>query len=133
LSKRRRKFFEKCSVFCSFYVMDTKNNTTQIVEKNYMSTLSQGIQELSDQGFQHNFHVTENGDLKIPETDETIAPNECVIVEVKRYEGSSNPSDLSVLYGVVTESNEKGILIDSFGSKNSENITTFLQNTQRAF
>ncbi|MCR9173769.1 MAG: hypothetical protein NXI10_14800 [bacterium] len=109
-----------------------KDKAFQMSEKTYMNTLSQGIKQLAEQGFTNNFEVTENGFLKMEDSDVKIAPEETVIVEVKRYEGSSNPSDMSVLYGVVTESGEKGILIDSFGSKNSENITTFLQKTDRA-
>ncbi|XOV68585.1 MAG: hypothetical protein ACFHU9_05275 [Fluviicola sp.] len=109
-----------------------KDNAFQMSDKTYMNTLSQGIKELAEQGFNHNFDVTENGFLKMTDTNKEVAPEDCVIVTVKRYEGSSNPSDMSVLYGVVTNDEEKGILIDSFGSQNSENITTFLQKTKRA-
>jgi hypothetical protein len=97
-----------------------------------MNTLSQGIQQLKEQGFTHEFEIDEDGYLTLVGKNIKLPSTDAVITTVKRYEGNSNPSDMSILYGIVTRDNLKGILIDAYGVNNSADISKFVRNTKRA-
>jgi len=75
-------------------------------------TLSQAISGLRDRGFTIDFNLEENclvchaGRLNIDEFE---------IVETHRFEGDSNPDDMSILYGIQSHSGLKGLLVSGYG------------------
>ena len=75
-------------------------------------TLSQAIGGLRDRGFTIDFNLEENclvchaGRLNIDEFE---------IVETHRFEGDSNPDDMSILYGIQSHSGLKGLLVSGYG------------------
>lgn len=42
-------------------------------------------------------------------------PEELTIVEHHRFEGASNPDDMSVIYAVESDDGVRGVLVDAFG------------------
>lgn len=75
-------------------------------------TLSQAINGLKERGFTIDFNLEENclvchaGRLNIEDFE---------IVEVYRFEGDSNPDDMSVVYGIQSTTGLKGVLVSGYG------------------
>lgn len=95
-----------------------------------METLSEGINELKEKGYREEFWINENGRLISSSLESSLMPKNIEIKIIKRYEGSSNPSDMSVLYGLETKSGLKGILINSYGAKSDGSIDEFILSAQ---
>lgn len=94
-----------------------------------MKSLSEMIQILHEKGYIHDFEMTDEG-LKCKETNEVFKPEDVVIEKVYRFEGDSDPGDMSVLYGVASKSGAKGTLIDAFGTYDDQNISEFLKKVE---
>lgn len=79
-------------------------------------TMVEALQELKKNGFTHNFRV--KGDVIECSTDDTILkPGQCKVEEAYRFEGESNPSDMSIVYGITSrDGKHKGILVSAYGT-----------------
>lgn len=82
-------------------------NTFSKHESNYIFAYGQ-------KGYSTNFHFN-NGVLVSGETDTTYKPKDIHVVAEHRFEGMSNPSDLSILYIVETNEGEKGTVLMAYG------------------
>ncbi len=94
-----------------------------------MSTLSQVIEILRQKGFREDFEMKKGGFTAV--TSGTILmPDDIKIIKTYRFEGESNPDDMSVLYAMETDSGVKGILIDAYGTyanNEPEKLSEFLK------
>ena len=90
-----------------------------------MNTLSGAINEFVDQGFTEHFGV--RGDrLRGLESGMTFAAHEVVIRGFERFEGVSDPDDMSIVYAIETLSGVRGTLADAFGVYSSPLISAFI-------
>ena len=80
-----------------------------------MDTLSQVIEMLQRKGFIENFQMGKDG-FTAKKNGSKLKPQNVKIRKVYRFEGQSNPDDMSVLYALETDTGIKGILIDAFGT-----------------
>ena len=96
---------------------------------NKMKSLSEMLQILHEKGYIHDFEMTDEG-LKCKETNEVFKPEDVCIEKVYRFEGDSDPGDMSVLYGIAAKSGTKGTLIDAFGTYDDQNISEFLKHVE---
>lgn len=80
-----------------------------------MSTLSKVMEKLTEYGYKEEFRVTRAG-CEMVRTGDIFQPEDLLIVRVFRFEGVSDPADMSVLYAIETKSGEKGYLLDAFGT-----------------
>lgn len=78
----------------------------------HYSTVAEALDELNKKGFIHDFNLQ----------DETIKnnPHNYEIEHVYRYEGDTDPGEEAVVYGITSNSGEKGVYVAGF-SANSEN------------
>lgn len=74
----------------------------------------EGLKEFQNKGYTHNYRV-EDGQLVDLETKKRFTTNEVRIIEEKRYEGMSNPSDMSILYVLETNDGNKGTIVVPYG------------------
>lgn len=82
---------------------------------NKMNTLSEVIGLLRQKGYEENFEMGNEGfTAKI--SGLVLSPENIKIRKVFRFEGESNPGDMSVLYAMETDKGVKGILIDAYGT-----------------
>ncbi|AWG21611.1 hypothetical protein FFWV33_08725 [Flavobacterium faecale] len=72
------------------------------------------IEIYQEKGYTSNFYFRE-GTLFNSDTSEAYQPSNLHIVAQHRYEGMSNPEDLSILYVIETDSNEKGTMLLGYG------------------
>jgi hypothetical protein len=56
----------------------------------------------------------------------TFRAEELTIVEHHRFEGSSDPDDLSVCYALETQDGTRGILVDAYGVYANPEVSEFL-------
>ncbi len=95
--------------------------------KPHYDTLSVAFNQLKDRGFKSNFEAIPNKLLQEEESKQTYFPEEAKIVELHRFEGSSNPTDTSILYAIEIKDGTKGILLDAYGADSSSEVADFIK------
>lgn len=95
------------------------------MNNNQYSTLVEAIEDLKKRGFTQNFSVNRFGQLE-KNKDTHFLSSEVTLCEFHRFEGITNPSDMSIVYAVETNSGEKGTVVDSYGADGSEIISNFM-------
>ncbi len=97
---------------------------------NQYNTLSEAVEHLKKRGFTHNFRVNNEGEL-IETGEAHFEPANVKLVEFHRFEGTSDPGDMSILYALETTTGEKGTVVDSFGMDGSETISEFMNKVEQ--
>ena len=98
-----------------------------------MTTLSQVINSLREKGFDEDFEFKENNFIG-KRSGKKFTPGNLTIKKTYRFEGESNPGDMSVLYAIETDDKEKGIFVDAYGTyanNEPENMAEFLKNIKK--
>jgi len=88
-----------------------------------MNTIAQKIEELKDKGFTENFFFE---DGKLQTEDDSFNKEDIKEVKEYRFEGKSNPDDLSILYQITTSKGKKGTIADGFGPNANQELTEFI-------
>jgi hypothetical protein len=84
------------------------------------------ILRLERSGYTAEF-VAEGGDtLRVSGTERRYAAAAAHIHDFYRFEGTSDPDDMSVIYAVQTDDGTRGTLIDAFGTYASPEIGAIL-------
>jgi predicted transcriptional regulator YdeE len=76
--------------------------------KYHYDSVSGALNELKSKGFTSDFNLQENAIAKNPQQYE--------IQQIYRYEGNSNPDDEAVVYGLKSQSGEKGVFVTGFAA-----------------
>lgn len=79
------------------------------------ATLTDALDGLRQRGFDATFEAVD-GRLKSQQTGRQYPPELIRIIEHHRYEGASNPDDMSVVYAIETIDGERGVVVDAFGT-----------------
>ena len=83
------------------------------------------IKKYEEKGYTESYRV-ENTNL-VANTEKTkYTPKDVKIVAEHRFEGMSNPSDMSILYVIETK-DTKGTLVASYGAKANLEIAAFFK------
>ncbi|HYH56126.1 MAG TPA: hypothetical protein VD772_05905 [Anseongella sp.] len=89
-----------------------------------MATVSGVMEKLRTKGYGNEFRITKDG-CKLFETGEIFKPEDLLIVRVFRFEGVSDPADMSVLYAIEARNGQKGYMLDAFGTYSDYDTDTF--------
>ena len=81
----------------------------------HYDTLSQATTGLKERGYNRDF-MLEDHHIACRETGKTYDPRNFKVNEYHRFEGPSNPGDMSVVYAIHAGDGEKGVLVDAFGT-----------------
>ncbi len=87
--------------------------------------MTEALTQLQRKGFTDGFKL-ENKKLKCLESGNTYTPDDLNIVEYHRFEGESNPSDMSVVFAVKCKDGTKGTIISSYGTYANMPLITFM-------
>lgn len=82
-----------------------------------METLSEAINRLRSAGYGADFVPTEDGKLRCPACNSSHEPSEMHIDEELRFEGESDPADMSLLLALTCECGTKGLYSTQFGAE----------------
>jgi hypothetical protein len=93
--------------------------------KRYTNML-EAMQELKKRGFTANFEFL-NQEFRDVDSGRTFKANELTIVEHYRFEGASDPDDMSVVYAIESTDGPRGIIADAFGVYANPDLGGFLE------
>ncbi|QJX46769.1 hypothetical protein HMJ29_07380 [Hymenobacter taeanensis] len=87
--------------------------------------------KLSQDGFTADFRVTD-GRLHTMDTerDKSYGPNEVTIVDFYRFEGESDPDDMSILYALETTDGVRGTISSAYGTYGDSDALEFLKQVE---
>lgn len=89
-------------------------------------TMTEAVEGLKQRGFTANFELL-NNTFRAVDGGKTFAADQLTIVEHHRFEGASDPDDLSVLYAIETNDGTRGTVADAFGPYADPELGAFLQ------
>lgn len=92
-------------------------------------TMNEAIQDLKKRGFTSNFEFLDKA-FRALESGKTFKAGDLTIVEHHRFEGASDPDDLSVLYAIEAQDGTQGTIADAFGPYANPDLGAFLQNVK---
>lgn len=75
-------------------------------------TVTAAVTDLKDRGYTLDFNLQENCIIC---NDEKFDHEEFEIMEVYRFEGDSDPADEAIVYGIISKTGVKGILVNGYG------------------
>lgn len=93
---------------------------------NQFKTLSEATEALQRVGYTVTYK-SENGLLKAHETGNTYKPSEVEVESYHRFEGLTNPGDMSILYAVRTNDNDRGLIVVPYGSYAESEEAAFMK------
>jgi hypothetical protein len=95
-----------------------------------MDDLREAMQMLKERGYTVDFIYNE-GSFRNLENQKQYEPSDLKIEHVYRFEGESDPSDMSVLYCIETKDGEKGLISAAFGNYSSDDdASAFLEKVE---
>ena len=92
-------------------------------------TMTETLEDLKQRGFTANFELLNNV-FRAVDSGKTFKADDLMIVEHHRFEGASDPDDMSVVYVIEASGGTCGILIDAFGVYANLDLGAFLQNVK---
>ncbi len=94
-----------------------------------MSEMDKCLRKLEGQGYLDQYKI-EKGKLHDLSNDKKYKPKEVKALNFYRFEGISNPDDMSILYAIETTDGRRGVLIDAYGLYADEAIGKFMQEVE---
>lgn len=88
-------------------------------------TLTDAIYRLQKIGYNKDFKLIE-GKLQCLQTKKNYTPDDMLILGNQRFEGLSNPSDMSALFVVECKDGTKGLIVSSYGVYGDVALIEFL-------
>jgi hypothetical protein len=89
-------------------------------------TMSEAMEDLKQRGFTANFELLDNT-FRAVDRGKTFTADQLTIVEHHRFEGASDPDDLSVLYAIEANDGTRGAVADAFGPYANPELGAFLK------
>jgi len=96
---------------------------------NRFETLMEALEDARNRGYTNTFKMTDQG-LECEESGRVFQPGQVTVVDHDRFEGESNPDDMSVLYVVECSNGLKGTVIDAYGAYADEKLSEFIRQAQ---
>lgn len=101
--------------------------------KHNIEPLSKVMEKLRKRGYTLDFILEKN---ELSSSDRTVdsrkySPKQLRIDNEYRFEGESNPSDLSILYAISTENGTKGLVVNSYGAQADLDLNEFIKNIDK--
>lgn len=84
------------------------------------------IEGLKKRGYTANFEFLDQT-FRDVESGRTFRADELTIVEHYRFEGASDPDDMSVVYAIESNDGLKGVIADAFGLYANADLGGFLE------
>jgi len=92
---------------------------------NQYLSVTQALTELARRGFTANFEYLDDAFTAV-DLGRSFAAEDLTIVEHHRFEGASDPDDMSVVYAVESRDGVRGVVVDAFGVYADPKLGVFL-------
>lgn len=99
------------------------------MDLNKFKTLSEATNNLFEKGFDKTFKMNE-GKLMCLETKKSFSQENIEVIAFHRFEGTSNPDDMSILYVVECADGTKGLVTVPFGPYGDSELTEFMRSVE---
>jgi len=93
--------------------------------EHYKTPLHDKINDLEREGYKAQFKL-EGEKLMDTQSGEKYKPSQLKLIQEFRFEGISNPDDMSILYALEAEDGTKGTVVDSYGTYADVELAEFL-------
>lgn len=93
----------------------------------YMTDLEKCVKKLEEKGYADQFRVEKKMLHSMLDKKKKYKPKDVKAVNFYRFEGPSNPDDMSILYAIETVDGTKGTLIDAYGVYSDDDTGAFMQ------
>jgi DNA-binding PadR family transcriptional regulator len=110
---------------------ETDNRTNEYEQSNdrltFMTDMQKCLKKLEEQGYTDQYRVEKGKLHSLTDPKKYYKPSDLHAVNFYRFEGITDPDDMSILYAVETSDGRKGTLIDAYGSYADEETGAFMQ------
>jgi hypothetical protein len=96
------------------------------MDANRFGTLSEALEALRPKGYNERFIIDDLG-MRGMENRDRIRPEDVTIVGYHRFEGTSSPDDMSVVFVIETTDGRRGTLVDAYGTYANPQVDTFVK------
>jgi len=86
--------------------------------------------KLNQEGYTADFVVSDGRLHAMSDDKKTYAPEDVTIVDFYRFEGESNPDDMSILYAIEANDGVKGTISTAFGTYADADVDGFLKTVE---
>ena len=90
-----------------------------------MTDMEKCLNKLESEGYTDQYRV-ENGKLCDLTNNKKYKAKDVKAVNFYRFEGISNPDDMSILYAIETSDGRKGTLVDAYGLYSDDDTGAFM-------
>lgn len=84
-----------------------------------MTPLSRVIERLEEKGYGRELLITADG-ARFEDGGQLYPPSQLTIVKVYRFEGESDPADMSVVYAIHSHDGQHGFLVNAYGTYSNQ-------------
>jgi hypothetical protein len=98
-------------------------------DKEELTTMIKVEARLNQEGFTEDFRVSE-GRLCSLNSDKTYGIDEVRILNFYRFEGETDPDDMSILYAIECNDGTKGTISNSYGPMADSDVDAFLKEVE---
>lgn len=93
----------------------------------HMTEMQRCLAKLEEKGYKDQFRVEKKVLQSLTDKKKKYKPKDVTAVNFYRFEGISDPDDMSILYAIETTDGNKGTLIDAYGNYSDEDTGEFMQ------
>jgi hypothetical protein len=125
--------FPSASKLIKLFNMDSQrdNRTGEYNESNdrltFMTDLQKCLAKLEEQGYKDQFRVEKKTLQSLTDSKKKYKPKDVHAVNFYRFEGITDPGDMSILYAIETTDGNKGTLVDAYGHYADDDTGAFMQ------
>ncbi|MDR9397849.1 hypothetical protein [Salibacter sp.] len=95
------------------------------MSNNQYNTLVEAIKELNNRGYKDELKIYD--DLTVEDNNTRINSDDLQIDEHHRFEGMTNPADMSVLYAISKQNKKLGVVVDTYNPKEETAVSKLIQ------
>jgi hypothetical protein len=94
-----------------------------------MTEMEKCLNKLEAEGYTDQYRI-EKGKLYDLSNDKKYKPKDVKAVNFFRFEGITNPEDMSILYAIETSDGRRGTLVDAYGLYADDDTSTFMHEVE---
>jgi hypothetical protein len=119
------------SLNTSIMNIENNNNDPNYSQANdrmtFMTDMDKCMNFLEEKGYTDQFRVEKKNLVSLKDSKKKYKPRDVSAVNFYRFEGISDPDDMSILYAIETCDGTKGTLVDAYGRYSDEDTGAFMQ------